>query len=235
MPILILEDDPAIRAGLEQLLTSAGYAVAAAANIREALALVGGGTVYGAFLLDVMLPDGSGIALAKQLRRVTDAPVLLLTALDDEESVIAGLSAGADDYIAKPFRARELLARLQANLRRNPVGGVSKKSGDLLYRRPEEVFFLRDEPQRLPKNARRLLTVLLESGGRLLTRDHLFYAVWDKDENFVEENTLSVEISRLRRLLGTFDGRDYIETVRGVGYRWALPVLTEGLKGGERK
>lgn len=235
MPILILEDDPAIRAGLEQLLTSAGYAVAAAANIREALALVGGGTVYGAFLLDVMLPDGSGIALTKRLRKVTDAPILLLTALDDEESVIAGLSAGADDYVAKPFRARELLARLQANLRRNPNSGVTKKSGDLAYRCPEESFFLRDEPLRLPKNARRLLTVLMESAGRLLTRDRLFYAVWDKDENFVEENTLSVEISRLRRLLGTYEGRDYIETVRGVGYRWALPVVSSGETGGKNE
>ena len=231
MRILILEDDPAIRVGLTQLLAGAGFAADAADSVRAALSLIGDRSRYGAFLLDVMLPDGSGIALTRRLRETTDAPILLLTALDDEESVIAGLSAGADDYVAKPFRARELLARLQANLRRTPNAGVTKKSGELVYHSPEERFFLRGEALRLPKNARRLLTVLMESGGRLLTRAQLFYAVWDKDENFVEENTLSVEISRLRRLLGVFEGRDYIETVRGVGYRWALPVVNAG-KGG---
>ena len=235
MQILILEDDRTIRAGLAQLLSAAGFSVDAVGTVREALTLADGGTPYQAYLLDVMLPDGSGIALTRRLRQITDAPILLLTALDEEESVIAGLSAGADDYIAKPFRARELIARLQANLRRNPNSGVTKKSGDLVYRSPEEVFFLRDEPLRLPRNARRLLTVLLESGGRLLTRDRLFYDVWDKDENFVEENTLSVEISRLRRILGAFEGRDYIETVRGVGYRWALPVVTLGETGGKNE
>ncbi|MBR5409530.1 MAG: response regulator transcription factor [Clostridia bacterium] len=230
MRVLIIEDDVVLRSGLRDLMNRAGYEADAAGDIRAAWAAGAGGPGYGAYLADVMLPDGSGVDFCAELRAKTAAPILLLTALDDEESVIAGLSAGADDYISKPFRARELLARLAANLRRSAPRASLIESGALVCRGADR-FFLNGEPLTLPPNGRKLLSALLESAGRLLTREHLFYRLWDIDENYVDENTLSVEVSRLRKALGRFRGADYIETVRGVGYRWALPIMTVGKDG----
>ena len=228
MKILIVEDDVSLRLGLRDLLQKAGYEADAVGTVREVRLTAGNVGVYGAYLLDVMLPDGSGLDLCVFLRANTAAPILLLTALDDEESVIAGLSAGADDYVYKPFRARELLARLNANLRRGQENKTLLESGALVYFPKEGRFSLNGKPFFLPPKGSLLLAALLESAGRLLTREQLFYRLWDVDENYVDENTLSVEVSRLRKALGRFDGRDYIETVRGVGYRWALPVNAVG-------
>lgn len=224
MNVLLVEDDPVLQKSLGELLTEAGYRVLTAGSLREARALRDEGRDAQLCLIDLMLPDGSGLSLCREIRAREDVPILCLTALDDEESVIAGLSAGADDYVAKPFRARELLARIEANLRRTAAGADALESGELRYCLSDERVYLAGQELLLRKAERTLLRLMLESGGRLLKRDYILYRLWDSEENFVEENTLSVLVSRLRKALGRTDGCDYIETVRGVGYRWRPPI-----------
>lgn len=215
MTINAVEDDAVLREGLCELLTAAGYSVHSARSLREARELAGGDL----WLIDVMLADGSGLTLCRELREKSSVPIIILTALDAEDSVIEGLSAGADDYVVKPFRSGELMARIAAHLRRTPAKTGILRSGELTYDEDNETVAVNGVPLRLRRAERRLLGLLLKSGGRLLRRDYLLYALWDEDESFVDENTLSVLVSRLRHELRTADA-DEIETVRGVGYRW---------------
>lgn len=230
MKIRIVEDDHVLRDGLTELLTASGYDVESVASLREAEAMLDGKEAPQLWLVDLMLPDGTGLALCRQIHAASETPIIILTALDDEDSVIAGLSSGADDYITKPFRARELLARIEANLRRFAPRQSGYQSGELLYTLPDERIFVHGEEVQLRNAERTLLKVFLESGGRLLKRDYLLYSLWDCRENYVDENTLSVLVSRLRRALCSRLSEDPIETVRGVGYRWNLPV-----SGGKRR
>ena len=227
MKIAIIEDDRSLRDSLCELFSGKGYETDAAPSLREARAL----EEADLWLVDLMLPDGSGIDFVREKRKTSTMPILILTALDGEDSIIAGLKAGADDYIVKPFRAGELLARVDANLRRVLPERYELVSGELSYSFPDEHIRLRGEELNLRAMERRLLRLLLESRGRLLTRDYLLYQLWDRDENYVDENTLSVLVSRLRKEIGSFQGLDYIETVRGTGYRWRLPCRM----GGKRK
>ncbi|MBQ4382738.1 MAG: response regulator transcription factor [Oscillospiraceae bacterium] len=224
MDILLCEDDEALRETLRDLLESSGYTVTAAGSLGEARRVRTEPGLFSLCLLDINLPDGTGLELCREIRRQEKTPIIFLTAYDDEDSVVAGLGAGADDYIAKPFRARELLARLEAQLRRQ--GPVSEKlySGDICFVPGEGRLFRAGEEIPLRKSEAGLLKIFTESGGRLLRREHLLYALYDIEENFVDENTLSVLVSRLRKKLGRYRGADYIETVRGVGYRWILPM-----------
>ena len=227
MKIAIIEDDRSLRDSLCELFSGECYETDAAPSLREARAL----EEADLWLVDLMLPDGSGIDFVREKRKTSTMPILILTALDGEDSIIAGLKAGADDYIVKPFRAGELLARVDANLRRVLPERYELVSGELSYSFPDEHIRLRGEELNLRAMERRLLRLLLESRGRLLTRDYLLYQLWDRDENYVDENTLSVLVSRLRKEIGSFQGLDYIETVRGTGYRWRLPCRM----GGKRK
>ena len=226
MVIALVEDDKGLREGLCELLSGAGYALRTAENLLETEGIDGADL----WIIDVMLPDGSGLDLVIRLRKKDNTPLLILTALDGEDSVIEGLKAGADDYITKPFRARELLARVEANLRRALPDAWELTSGALSFSFPDERIRLNDEALELRPMERRLLRLLLESRGRLLTREHLLYQLWDSDGNYVDENTLSVLVSRLRKALGRFQGEDYIETVRGTGYRWKLPCWMGGAR-----
>ena len=119
MKIMIVEDDCVLRASLAELLVCADYQIIEAASLAEASAVLAVETDVVLYLVDLMLGDGSGLSLIRGLRDKTDVPIIILTALDDEDNVISGLSAGADDYVTKPFRARELLARIEANVRRS--------------------------------------------------------------------------------------------------------------------
>lgn len=223
--VLIVEDDEVLRFGLAELLSGAGCEPVTAGSFAQADAL--SDESFGLYLVDIMLGDGSGLELCRRIRKLHDAPIIFLTAIDDEETVIEGLSAGADDYVTKPFRAGELLARVNANMRRRPQGGIIV-SGGVSLNTAEERVFVNGAEIRLRRSELTLLKLFLESGGRLLKRERLLYALWDGEENYVEENTLSVLVSRLRKELGRYNGHDYIETVRGIGYRWAAPCAAEG-------
>ncbi len=213
--IVLVEDDTLLRKGLTELFERAGYQVTSAADGAQARVLTPQLPRADVIVLDIMLPDADGIALCRTWRAQGIAtPILFLTALDEEATVVQGLDAGGDDYVTKPFRTQELLGRVRALLRRHLVG-VYEQDGltvDLdamnVTRDGQSVFLTQTEY--------RLMAALLRARGRVLTRSQLLQAIWDVDELFVDENTLSVHISRLREKLG----RGVIRTVRGVGYAW---------------
>ena len=228
MTIVIVEDDHIIRESLVELLSTAGYDTRPFACLKDARLYLHDHVAPSLLLLDIMLPDGSGLAFCREIRDTENTPVICITALDDEDSIVAGLSAGADDYITKPFRARELLARVEANLRRTVTYSNSLISGPLLFDRLLNKLSVHGQDLSLRATERELLILFLESRGRLLTRDYLLYRLWDSKENYVEENTLSVSVSRLRKTLQDCGVENCIETIRGVGYRWLLPIRNTG-------
>ena len=176
---------------------------------------------YDVCLLDVNLPDGDGFQVCKAIRSRSEVPVIFLTACDDEIHTVLAFEQGADDYIAKPFRIRELIARIKAILRRTRsdqgkevvnVGGntVDIMSGKV-FRNGEEIFLSAVEY--------RLLLTFVKSRGQLLTRQQILTAMWDSAGDFVNDNTLTVYVRRLRKKLEEPGDKPVIVTVRGVGYR----------------
>ena len=217
--IIVVEDERDIREGLRELLVRDGYDVTACGSVQEAERSIAGGGVD-LYLLDVMLPDGSGFVLCEYIRGElgSDAPVIFLTALDDEDSVVKGLEMGGNDYLGKPFRKRELMARVGAHLNRYHKNNETYRAGDLVYdKEAGRVFKCGLE---LRRNELKLLGFFTENPGILIPRQRLLELMWDIDGEFVDDNTLSVEISRLRKKLGRCKDKEYIDTVRGIGYRW---------------
>ena len=171
-----------------------------------------------------MLPDGNGYEICKEIRKTSDVPVLFLTACDDEVHTVLALEQGADDYIAKPFRIRELLARMKAVLRRYGKGDsgegtkpvlvgenrVELESGKV-YRNGEEIILTAMEYK--------LLLTFLRNRGQILTRGQILNNIWDEGGEFVNDNTLSVYVKRLRKKLNDTEENALIQTVRGLGYR----------------
>lgn len=228
MKIMIVEDDCVLRASLAELLMCADYQIIEAASLAEASAVLAVETDVVLYLVDLMLGDGSGLSLIRGLRDKTDVPIIILTALDDEDNVISGLSAGADDYVTKPFRARELLARIEANVRRSVSGFSVVESGSLTYSQIENRVLICGKVITLRKAEQLLLDLFLKNPERLLKREFLLYHLWDRKEIYVEDKTLTVLVSRLRKALRDAGGEDGIETIRGIGYRWKLPVRKKG-------
>ena len=226
MIIQVLEDDRQLQCGLEELLTNAGYQVKVAASMAEAK-LQQQKCSFDLYILDVMLESSSGFSYCKEIRLSEDTPILFLTARDDEESVLDGFQAGADDYITKPFRSRELLARVAAHLRRRSKNDDDGelRSGGIVLNTYKGTVSLNGEEIALRKVEYELLVYFMESCGRLLQREQILEYIWDQGENFVEDSTLTVQISRLRKRLGRYQGQQYIETVRGIGYRWCQKLL----------
>ena len=220
--ILLAEDDPLIVEGLSELLANEGYAVVSSPTQTGAVELAcTPGADIALALVDLTLAEGSGFAVCNAIKRVTpQVPVIFLTAADDELSTVTGLTLGADDYIAKPFRPRELVARVQAAIRRarpeRSVAHLGPVTIDLDRARAEK------NGEEVPLSALeyRLLLLFAKNAGRVVTRDMIRDALWDDAGAYVEENTLSVYIKRLRDKLED-DPTDprLIVTVRGMGYR----------------
>lgn len=229
--IVIVEDDFRLRQDIREVLEQQGETVLTAENYQNALQLSLGEEQIDLYLVDVMLPDGDGFGLCRKLRERTQAPILFLTACSDEESVVKGLEEGGDDYITKPFRVRELLSRIHANLRRNQrEQGIYLYSGDLMVDRQEEQVYHQGKRLKLSPLEYRLLLMLLEHPGRVLRREQILDTVWDEEGRFVEDNTLSVSMSRLRRKVGQYQGNPYWEVVWGVGYRYLISVQSRTQK-----
>ena len=218
MKIMIVENDCVLRASLAELLVCADYQIIEAASLAEASAVLAVETDVVLYLVDLMLGDGSGLSLIRGLRDKTDVPIIILTALDDEDNVISGLSAGADDYVTKPFRARELLARIEANVRRSVSGFSVVESGSLTYSQIENRVLICGKVITLRKAEQLLLDLFLKNPERLLKREFLLYHLWDRKEIYVEDKTLTVLVSRLRKALRDAGGEDGIETIRGIGF-----------------
>ena len=214
MKILLVEDDSALRLALEELLLREGYEVKKAANFREARA--GLDNAIDPVMLDVGLPDGDGVSLCKLWwSEGVQTPILFLTAKDEELDIVRGLDAGGNDYVTKPFRMQELLSRIRALLRgRNTSESVISRSGITLDK--SKLQASRDgEALILTLTEYKILSKLL-SCRSILTRSALLESLWDADSRFIDDNTLSVHVSRLREKVGA----GHIKTVRGVGYQW---------------
>lgn len=216
--ILLVEDDAAIVRTLSDYLESEGFSVAHASAEAAAKAALAD-TPYDLVLLDVSLARGSGFPVCKAAKE-KNVPVIFLTASGDENSVVKGLDMGADDYITKPFRPRELISRIKSVLRRSGAEPALRLSDGVTVDPDRGVVRKDGEEIKLSALEFRLLLVFLNHRGRLLTRDKLLEDIWDIAGDFVNDNTLSVYIKRLREKLGD-DPQDpqLIKTVRGLGYR----------------
>ncbi len=225
--LLLLEDDQSLIDGMVYALTKEGFALDVAMTVREARAQLAV-QAYDLLLLDQTLPDGSGLALCEEVRAGGSAvPIIFLTAMDEEIQVIRALDAGGDDYITKPFKLGELCSRIRAQLRRSgmlrqqeqePVSeGTVRIEGGRAYRAGEAL--------ELTATELRLLACFLRNRGQVLTREQLLAALWDEDANFVDDNTLSVYIRRLREKVERDPSApQHLRTVRGLGYEWREDV-----------
>lgn len=220
MNILMLEDDPAITQGLRYSLESEGYTVTHCATVARALEAVGAGR-FDLCLLDLTLPDGSGYDVCEAIKAKDDTPVIFLTAFDDEVNVVMGLELGADDYISKPFRLRELMARIKTVLRRSKGAATEEiRISGLTVRMKEGKVLKNGQEVILTALEYKLLLTFLQNRGRVLSRNMLLESIWDVAGDFVSDNTLSVYIKRLREKIEDDPVEpQIIKTVRGMGYK----------------
>ena len=216
--ILLVEDDDTIASGLRYALEQEGYSLTLAATVADALAALKHHS-FTLLLIDLGLPDGSGFDVCRAARRAGDAAVIFLTAHDDELSTVMGLDMGADDYVFKPFRIRELQSRIRAVLRRRAGTAVTLLPGGVRVDTKKAEVTRDNQPVPLSALEYRLLLVFLAHPGQVLTRSQLLSEVFDEGGNFVNDNTLTVYIKRLRARLETPGGPALIATVRGLGYR----------------
>lgn len=220
MDIFLLEDDSAIGIGLSYSLKNEGYGVTVAKTVKEALKVIKEKS-FSLYILDLTLPDGSGYDVCTEIKKSGDLPVIFLTAYDDEVNVIMGLELGADDYISKPFRVKELLARIKTVLRRYNkdtadgiinIGNIKINTNEAkVYRNSQEIILTAMEY--------RLLLTFINNLGIVLTRQKLLEDIWDVAGDFVNDNTLTVYIKRLRDKIEEDPANpSVIKTVRGLGY-----------------
>lgn len=212
--IFLLEDDAFLRDGLCELLSKEDYSVTSASSVKEAEGIVKEKD-FNLIILDVLLPDGNGFDLCGRIRALgISTPILFLTACDDEIQIVRGLDSGADDYVTKPFKLLEFMSRVRALLRRSSV--TRFRSRDIALDINKTSVTKNGESIELTKTEFQILSMLIQSKGVIVTRNALLEHIWDIDGNFIDDNTLSVHISRLREKIGP----GYIATVRGIGYRW---------------
>ena len=230
--ILIVEDEESITVPLSEALASEGFDTSVAGTVADALEearrldpdLV---------LLDVMLPDGSGYDVCRELRRSSQVPIIMLTARGEETDRVVGLELGADDYVVKPFSARELTARIGAVLRRAAAASAARGAGpleigELRLDRHRRSVTLRGRGLDLTRREFELLELLMREAGSVVTRERLIDEVWDVNW-FGSTKTLDVHVSSLRRKLGEDSlAPRYIHTVRGVGFRFATGDEIDG-------
>ena len=224
MKILIIEDEPDIRRNLEYNLSREGFSISTAASISEANTLLAS-TDYNLILLDLMLPDGSGLDLCKSIKSNSDTesiPIIILTAKDDEVDKVVGFELGADDYVTKPFSVRELILRVKAVLKRGSkkkeIVEVVRQFGDLKIDVDSHEVHVDDTKINLTALEFRLLRQLVDTRGRVQSRDQLLSDVWGYSAE-VTTRTVDTHVKRLREKLGPMG--KYVQTIRGVGYKFA--------------
>ena len=216
--ILVVEDDRMLNNGLCYNLEAEGYSAVPVYTYKEGLEVIG--EPWDLVLLDVNLPDGSGYGLCRRLKERCKAPVIFLTACDMDEDTLKGYEAGGDDYVTKPFNIEILLHRIRVAMRLNSPGKPEVvRCGNLQIDFEARTVQKGGEPVFLTPTEFKLLRVLFQNKGQVLTRPQLLEYIWDSEGNFVDEHTLTTSMSRLRTKLS--DGNStYIRTVYGVGYGW---------------
>lgn len=225
--ILLVEDDEALALGVEYTLKEEGYDTHRVSTIKEGKVAIDS-NYYDLILLDINFPDGSGYDLCKYIKINKDIPIIFLTALDEEVNVVLGLDLGGDDYITKPFRVRELLSRIRVVLRRNTKLDIS---GGIIISEKIEVNTSLAEVKKddykilLTAKEYKLLLTFLKHPNELLSKDFILNEIFDDEGVFVEDNTLSVYIKRLREKIEDNPSKpEYIITKRGLGYIWTKEV-----------
>lgn len=224
--LLLLEDDLSLIDGLRYSLEKNGFLLETVRTVKDAKAAFGGKNSYDLLLLDVTLPDGSGFEVCKWVRESGNmVPIIFLTAADEETSIVRGLDGGGDDYITKPFRLSELCSRIRALLRRSGME-KSEKEGRLCSG-PVQIDLIDHRVYRkgclleLTVSEYRLLCLLLKNAEKVLTRSMILDVLWNGNGNFVDDNTLSVYIRRLREKIEDDPSNPkHLLTVRGFGYQW---------------
>ena len=222
--ICCVEDDSVILTALQYTLSQEGYEVMTAMTKTQGLELIQQES-FDLVLLDVTLPDGSGYEICKRMRedsRLKEIPVIFLTACDDEVNIVMGLDLGADDYITKPFRVRELISRMNSVLRRagKKQAETTINYQDLSINTIAARVFKNNQEVFLTGMESRLLLILATHRNQVMTRDQLFEAIWDLGGEYVNDNTLTVYIKRLREKLEDDPAHpQLIRTIRGLGYK----------------
>ena len=231
--ILFADDDPEIREVVRILLEHEGFEVIEASNGKEAVEKSGGSVDL--IILDVMMPELDGFALCRKIREKHTWPIIMLTAKDEETDKIAGLTLGADDYVTKPFRPLELMARVKSQLRRyqkyNPARSDSGEAppnvqtdtiicGELTMNIKAHTCFLDEKPLVLTPTEFSILRILLENAGNVVSSEELFHKIWRDEYYSKANNTITVHIRHLREKLGdSMDKPRFIKTIWGVGYK----------------
>ena len=228
--LLFIEDDEMLAEEVSEFLKDNDLEVDIVRSGQDALKMLSRKN-YDLCLLDIGLPDCSGFELCKKIRKTYRNPIIIFTAYETEEDVVTGLMNGADDYVTKPCSLRILLSRIFSQLRRKQWFEEKDicylKSGDLTIDLVHNMIFKEKTELPVKDTEFRLLKALIKSDGRIMPRELLLDRLWDSQERFIEDNTLSVHISRLRKKLGLYHGETYIETIKGIGYRWNCPVQKE--------
>lgn len=224
MNILLVEDDVTLAMGIEYSLKNEGFNVKTVGKIKDAKEKISNSHID-IILLDVNLPDGNGYELCKEIRVDSEVPIIFLTACDEEVNIVMGLDLGADDYITKPVRVRELVARINAVARRKGVVSKDKEDNKIIVKDIKVLplkyeVYKGEEKLQLTSVEYKLLLLLIENSGNVLTRKTLLEKLWDIEGDFIEESTLTVYIKRLKEKLKEDKINPYIETVRGIGYKW---------------
>lgn len=219
--ILIIEDDEMLNSGLCYNIELAGYEVGSAMTINDAKNMFPG-KKWDLLLVDVNLPDGNGFEFGKWVREQSRVPLIFLTGNDLDENILEGFDAGADDYITKPFNIKIVLKRIEVLLSRTTSYGSTSKQfvcGNLNVDFDGMQITRQNESVELTPTEFRLLKVFCQNEGIVLTRDTLLEKLWDKDANFVDNHTLTINISRLKSKIKD-DDYSYIKTIYGTGYQW---------------
>ena len=220
MKILIIEDDKALNTGIALSLGNdvilQAFCLAEARNLLD--------SSVDLIILDINLPDGSGLDFCRELRQTSSLPIIFLTANDMEIDIVTGLETGADDYITKPFSLAVLRARVNAVLRRRQTDNAVFRTDRYEFDFDNMKFLVDSTPVELSKTEQRLLKIFVQNPGRTLPREMLLDRVWTDNAEFVEENALSVAVKRLRQKITSVP----IRSVYGIGYVWELPKGTGG-------
>lgn len=219
MNVFLLKDDEVIGIGLKYSLENEGYTVTIATSVKSAFEIINK-EKFALYILDLTLPDGSGYDVCKKIKSIGDFPVIFLTAYDDEVNVVMGLELGADDYISKPFRVKELIARIKSVLRRyNRENKGIIKIGNVLINTNKATVFKNGQEVILTAMEYKLFLILLNNRGNILSRNKLLEYIWDVEGDFVNDNTLTVYIKRLRdKIEDDPSAPMIIKTIRGLGY-----------------
>lgn len=223
--ILLVEDDLSLIEGLKFSLGKHDFDVTVARTIKEAKDYYNQNK-YNLIILDLMLPDGSGFELCRMIRQTSDVPIIFLTASDEEVNIVMGLDIGGDDYITKPFKLNELISRINAILRRTEPAKeqvTELSSNGITVKLLEGRVIKNGVDLELTSVEYRLLCLFIQNPKVILSKEQIIRRLWDCRENFIDDNTLAVYISRLREKIEDNPKRpSFLVTVRGMGYKWNI-------------